>query len=186
MTETEFLETLRNSLVGEIPDYEIEENLRFYQNYIKNEKLNKKEEEVLNQLGNPRLIAKTIIETYQISHGPIYEKMRNNRAYEDQDSYNNTSYSEKQGTYYENVDDNRSNYNEDYDNKKSNYNNNGDNRIYNFTFNWVQKLLLILIFALIIILFIFIGAIVIRLLITFIIPILIIYFAIKIFRNTGK
>lgn len=185
MTVTEFIEILRNSLVGEIPDYEIEDNLRFYENYIRNESINKKEEDVLEQLGNPRLIAKTIIDTYQISHGPIYDKMRNNRAYQDNDTFNDGSYAKEKDTYYENVDDDKNKYNENYDNSKKHYDK-GDSRIYNVTLNWIQKLVFIIILTLVIILFFFIGAIVIRLLFSLIIPIFIIYLAIKIFRNVNK
>ena len=68
MTKNEFLELLRTALLGEIPDTEIESNMKYYEEYIRSEGYKTSEEEVINQLGDPRLIAKTIVDTYQISH----------------------------------------------------------------------------------------------------------------------
>jgi len=66
MTRYEFTERLRASLSGEMPASVVEENIRFYERYIQDEIAGgKSEEEVLNGLGDARLIAKTILETWQ-------------------------------------------------------------------------------------------------------------------------
>ncbi len=66
MTRYEFTERLRNALVGEVPATVVEENIRFYDRYISDEiAKGKSEEEVLVGLGDARLIAKTILETWQ-------------------------------------------------------------------------------------------------------------------------
>lgn len=69
MTEQEFLNSLRESLLGSLPDQEINENIRYYRDYISQESVSKSEEVVIGELGDPRLIARTIIETYQRAHG---------------------------------------------------------------------------------------------------------------------
>ena len=66
MTRYEFTERLRTALQGEIPASVVEENIRFYDRYISDEIAEgKSEEEVLSELGDARLIAKTILETWQ-------------------------------------------------------------------------------------------------------------------------
>ena len=66
MTRYEFTERLRAALMGEVPDSVVEENIRFYERYISDEMASGKDEaEVLSGLGDPRLIAKTISETWQ-------------------------------------------------------------------------------------------------------------------------
>jgi len=64
MTKQEFLEELRVSLNGRLAPRLIEENMRFYEDYINMEiRKGKSEEEVFAALGDPRLIARTIVET---------------------------------------------------------------------------------------------------------------------------
>lgn len=66
MTRYDFTERLRTALAGEVPTTVIEENIRFYDRYISDEiAKGKSEEEVLAELGDARLIAKTILETWQ-------------------------------------------------------------------------------------------------------------------------
>lgn len=66
MTRYEFTERLRNALTGEVPATVVEENIRFYDRYISDEiAKGKSEAEVLAGLGDARLIAKTILETWQ-------------------------------------------------------------------------------------------------------------------------
>ncbi len=61
MTKYEFLETLRKALVSIASPEEVEENCRYYSSYIDNEMAaGKSETEVMETLGDPRLIAKTI------------------------------------------------------------------------------------------------------------------------------
>lgn len=64
MNRTEFIEKLRIALAGNINHNIIEDNVRFYNDYMDAEiKKGKSEEVILSELGDPRLIAKTIIET---------------------------------------------------------------------------------------------------------------------------
>ena len=64
MTREMFLKELRIALEGQIPQSEVNEQLRYYENYIMEEsRKGKTQEQVITELGNPRLIAKTIIET---------------------------------------------------------------------------------------------------------------------------
>lgn len=64
MTRDLFLQELRIALQGQISQAQVNEHLRYYENYIMEEsRKGRTEEEVIAALGNPRLIAKTIIET---------------------------------------------------------------------------------------------------------------------------
>ncbi len=63
MSRQEFLQRLRAALTGEISSSVIEENIRYYDEYISTEvRMGSGEEEVIGSIGDPRLIAKTIIE----------------------------------------------------------------------------------------------------------------------------
>lgn len=64
MNKGEFLEGLRNTLSGEVPPSVVQENLRYYDDYIRTEIQNgRSEAEVMAELGDARLIARTIIDT---------------------------------------------------------------------------------------------------------------------------
>lgn len=64
MTKQEFLDRLRMSLHGKISPGQVVENLQFYEDYINTEvRKGTAEEEVLAKLGDPRLLARTIVET---------------------------------------------------------------------------------------------------------------------------
>jgi len=64
MTKQEFLEKLRLALNGKVTSGQLAENLRYYEDYINTEvRKGRREEEVLSSLGDPRLIARTIVET---------------------------------------------------------------------------------------------------------------------------
>lgn len=63
MTKYEFIDTLRKALSGFIPPEAVEENIRYYESYLDAEMAKGgQEEEILSRLGDPRLLAKTIIE----------------------------------------------------------------------------------------------------------------------------
>lgn len=64
MTRQEFLEQLKTSLQGEVSAQVLQENLRYYDDYIASEARNgRAESEVIDEIGDPRLIARTIIDT---------------------------------------------------------------------------------------------------------------------------
>ena len=55
---------MQTALQGEVSQSSINENIQYYDNYIMEEtRKGKSEEEVIEQLGSPRLIAKTLIDT---------------------------------------------------------------------------------------------------------------------------
>lgn len=89
MSKEEFLDRLRMSLNGEVPDRVLQENLLYYHGYILDE-VNKgrAEELVLEELGDPRLIARTIIDSLGISSAGNEDYFRGNadasKAYTDQ------------------------------------------------------------------------------------------------------
>lgn len=64
MRQEEFLTSFQEALTGNVPDRIIQENIVYYKNYInKQMQTGKSEEDILGSLGNPRLLAKTIIDT---------------------------------------------------------------------------------------------------------------------------
>lgn len=64
MDRNEFVSTLRAALTGAVSPAIVEDNVRYYQNYISQEIASgKSEKEILDGLGDPRLIARTIIDT---------------------------------------------------------------------------------------------------------------------------
>lgn len=61
MTKQEFLAGLEEALAGEVSQQVLLENMRYYRSYIDGEvEKGRSEAEVLNELGSPRLIARTI------------------------------------------------------------------------------------------------------------------------------
>ncbi len=63
MNRTEFIEKLQRALAGGLNSRQVTENVRYYQEYIDMEiRKGQSEAEVLAGLGDPRLLAKSIIE----------------------------------------------------------------------------------------------------------------------------
>lgn len=66
MTRAEFLDELRETLAGKMTDSEIQSNIAYYNSYINDEMNNgKTEAEVLEELGSPFAIAKTLLMPYE-------------------------------------------------------------------------------------------------------------------------
>lgn len=64
MNKTKFLEGLKEALQGELSSAEINSQLLYYERYIDEElRKGRSEEDIFGELGAPRLIARTIIET---------------------------------------------------------------------------------------------------------------------------
>lgn len=62
MSKQEFLDGLRRSLVGGLETHEINEHINYYSDYIDSQiRRGVSEEEVMASLGEPRLIAKTLL-----------------------------------------------------------------------------------------------------------------------------
>lgn len=94
MTRLQFLAELRKALEDNVPDEVIRENERYYLSYIDEQvRSGKSEREVLEMLGDPALIAKTIIETqggsgsYQSERSYEREERREERQQEAADSF---------------------------------------------------------------------------------------------------
>lgn len=63
MSRAEFIEKLQRALAGGLSSSQVAENVRYYQEYIDCEvSKGRGEKEVIAQLGDPRLLAKSIIE----------------------------------------------------------------------------------------------------------------------------
>ncbi|MEY8339085.1 DUF1700 domain-containing protein [Lachnospiraceae bacterium 62-35] len=63
MNKEEFLQTLGAALSNAVPQHIIQENIRYYDNYISSQLAKgRTEEEIMDELGGPRLIARTIID----------------------------------------------------------------------------------------------------------------------------
>ena len=64
MSRREFLEILRSQLSGQMSQGKAAAHVRYYEDYIQSQVHNgRSEEEVLAELGDPRLIARTLIDT---------------------------------------------------------------------------------------------------------------------------
>lgn len=91
MDRGEFLSILRESLEGCIPLEDVEENVTFYRKYFDDSP--RSDKELIEELGDPRLIARTIIEAYKASKGPMAdfytEQARNEYSQGHSQSYNN-------------------------------------------------------------------------------------------------
>lgn len=65
MTREEFLRELRIALQGRISQAQVNEQLKYYENYIMEEsRKGRTEEAVIADIGDPRLAAKTLIDLY--------------------------------------------------------------------------------------------------------------------------
>lgn len=63
MDKKEFLDKLQRALASGVSSSQVAENVRYYQDYIESEiRKGRNEQEVLEQLGDPRLLAKSVIE----------------------------------------------------------------------------------------------------------------------------
>lgn len=99
MNKREFLYQLEELLKGELPASKVSEYKRYYEQYIAEQmQQGKSEKQVLEELGNARLIAKSILQNEKMSQG-------NSGSYETEDfaqeSYENQSEKQQsQGGYH--------------------------------------------------------------------------------------
>jgi len=81
MNRQEFIDQLRIALAGNVMQSVIDENVNYYYDYIDMKiKKGQPEEEVLDELGSPRLLAKTIIETSKAEEEKTTGSNRNSSA----------------------------------------------------------------------------------------------------------
>lgn len=89
MNRQEFLNTLRSQLSGEVSSREVEENIRYYDEYIRDAMENgKSESQILNEIGSPFLIARTIIETSNKANGAGYQNQGQGSSYQPDENDN--------------------------------------------------------------------------------------------------
>lgn len=93
MSREEFLEILNIQLQGEIPSNEISQHLAYYHNFIEQKiRQGQSEANVLEELGDPRLIAKTLIDTEDV---PNVRGYRQNYAYSAEEAKDQTAQEEE-------------------------------------------------------------------------------------------
>ena len=155
MNKKEFLEVLRQSLVGEVSPIVLEQNIKFYNEYISSHS-DKSEEEIIDEIGDPRLIARTIIETEKIP---------------EQGSFGFNNYDDY---------DNRRSY-DDYKNKD--YRNTSNRRSGYIRIKWYHKLALMCLAIFLVLIVLRAGWLLLRLLSVFIVPIIIISILWYMFRD---
>ena len=163
MNKREFLEVLRQALDGEVSPDIIEQNIRYYDDYISSNS-NKDEETVLKELGHPRLIAKTIIETERIAREK--GKSTSYRGYTD---YSEGYHGRK----------------EEQSQKQERYQKYGSRRRSIFTtgFHWYHKVMLWAILIILLLFLFFIGRVMLRLLYVFAVPIILVFLLMSLFRR---
>lgn len=87
MNREEFLQGLRTALSGAVPPAVLQENLRYYDEYISTEmQKGRTESQVMEELGNPRLIARTILDTTPEAGEGNFEEYRAYGSYVSDDS----------------------------------------------------------------------------------------------------
>lgn len=158
MDRGEFLSLLRESLEGFIPREEVEKNIGFYRNYF--EESAKSDGEVIEELGDPRLIAKTIIDAYKASKGPMA------------DYYTEQARSEYSRERSETYDDSRQERNTSYQ--------------YGKKIMWYHKAIFWAVIVLIISVVIMLAATVVGVFVTYILPVLLLLLVIKILVDYFK
>lgn len=70
MTKEQFIMELEQCLQGEVSAYELSDSLTYYRQYFEDEmQSGKSEEQVIEELGSPRLIARSIIDAHGMEEG---------------------------------------------------------------------------------------------------------------------
>lgn len=91
MKKAEFLETLRSQLTGEIATTELQNTMKYYEEYITDAVgSGKNEADVMAELGSPLLIARTIIDTAKTNadtSGKGYGYEEQQKSAEDRPTY---------------------------------------------------------------------------------------------------
>jgi len=155
MRKNEFLDTLKQSLNGEISPASIKTNIEYYHQYIGVHSL-VDEERIIDALGDPRLIAKTIIESERIAKG---KKFSGNQSSEND---------------YYNTDEEASN--------KQNKANDGRKIFFN-NVKWYHKLIMLFVIIIILALVVILGQILFRILFTVGLPIIVILLILSVIRK---
>ena len=171
MTKIEFLEGLRKALGNDLDRATVQENVNYYDGYIRDE-VNKgrTEEEVTAELGDPWVIAQTVIDAEEAKRGVGRDA---GRSYTTADSgYHDPVYGDG-GDYTR----------EDYYNQDQGY----QTHVHTFGFDtWWKKLLLILGIIGVVVLVVSIVGGIISLLAPILIPLVIIMLIIRLIGGSGR
>ena len=176
MNREEFLSRLGAALNGEVPASVIQENLNYYDGYIREEAAKgRTEEEIIDEIGGYRLIAKTIIEANGgensggsgSSQGGFYDSQGYDQSYGQ--SYSDSRYSSSQDSY---------NSYDDYGQDR----NRGGFHMYDLSSGWKRFIIPVVIILVLLLIFSIIGGIF-SLLSPIIGPLIVIFFLYKLFKN---
>ena len=86
MNKEDFIRDLTDTLQGEVTDYELNDSIGYYRDYFNQEMAaGRSEEEVLQELGSPKLIGRSIIDARGIDE----MAERDNQSYQSYQSYDN-------------------------------------------------------------------------------------------------
>lgn len=93
MSKEEFLKTLGRRLAQTLPQDQVTGHIRYYDQYIEEQKAaGRTEQQVLEELGDPLLIARTIMDTSPEEPQSIWEESQNSRqGYEESENEYGTS-----------------------------------------------------------------------------------------------
>ena len=92
MNKAEYLDELRACLQGRVDNAELNRQIEYYSTYIDNEiNRGRSEQEILAELGSARLIAKTILQTYQLRDDPISRQYADNNYNQEETSEMDTT-----------------------------------------------------------------------------------------------
>lgn len=160
MEQYEFINILKMTLIEEIPEYLVREHIQYYEGYIEeNIKRGKSWDDIQEELGEPRLIGKTLIDTYKVSKENGYHST----------GYTHHGYSDNtQGTH-------QNAYNE--------YSKGNSKKASPFAMNWFSKLIGIVVIIVVLFAVIILGTLAIRLFFSIGVPIFMIYMIIQLFRG---
>ena len=162
MTKNDFLDKLRLALSGKVSASLVQENMTYYNEYIDAQiRMGRSEQEVMDMLGDPRLIARTIVQT----NGT---ETVDESTYSDRTSYDDSSYGGEEN-------DSAHSQRRYYDN----YQGHGNELKVRTLPGW----LLTIIVVLIVICLISLVFSVISFLLPIVLPVLIVLFVVKLFRD---
>ena len=89
MNKKEFLDILYEQLSGQMPEGNVAAHVQYYRNYIEEEQhKGRSEGDILNELGDPHLIARTLLDTDSTASGNPQTTGSYSEPYTD-NSYNN-------------------------------------------------------------------------------------------------
>lgn len=160
MKEEKFLQLLEETLNEELPSQEVRQHMMYYRDYIAASRSVKTDSQIMQELGDPRLIARTIIDQYKLTHKTNNAKA-GSRTYQTNDS----GYSYGEG--------------EDKREEKS-----GKSSLKMFrTASWITTLIAFLILFLFFGIVLWIGGVMIKLFFRFILPIILIFIGVNWIRK---